>query len=88
MLIYTDSYIRICMCALISVRIDEELRQRMRDTPINWSEYIREAIGVKIREEEMRRASDEMDEIAEGTTGEWSGAAEIRKWRDARAKTG
>jgi post-segregation antitoxin (ccd killing protein) len=67
---------------MISVRIDEELRKRMRDTPINWSEYIREAIEAKIREE-MRRAADEMDEIAEKTKGDWSGAAEIRKRRYA-----
>lgn len=73
------------MCALISVRIDEELKQRMRDTPINWSEYIREAIEAKIRAEEMRRAADEMDRIANATRGDWSGSAEIRKWRDARS---
>ncbi|MDP2899821.1 MAG: ribbon-helix-helix domain-containing protein [Candidatus Bathyarchaeota archaeon] len=73
------------MRVLISVRIDEELRQRMRDTHINWSEYIREAIETKIREE-MRRAADEMDRIAEATKGEWSGAAEIRKRRDAGAE--
>jgi len=73
------------MCALISVRVNEELHQKMRDTQINWSEYIRDAIEAKIREEEMRRAADEMDRIANATKGDWSGAAEIRKWRDARS---
>jgi len=28
----------------ITIRVDDELRRKMREIKINWSEYIREAI--------------------------------------------
>jgi hypothetical protein len=65
------------------VRVDDDLKERMRRYPqVNWSEYIRESLERKIREEEMKEATREMDELAEKTTGNWNGADEIRKWRD------
>lgn len=70
---------------MISVRVDEELRRRMRGYPsVNWSDFIRESIEEKIREEEMRAAAETMDRLAEKTTGDWSGAQEVRRWRDRR----
>jgi hypothetical protein len=35
-------------------------------------------------EERMLEAAKEMDALRNATKGEWSGAAEIRKWRDLR----
>ncbi len=68
---------------MMTVRVDEDLKERMRRYPkVNWSEYIRESLEHKIREEEMKEAVKAMDELAEKTTGKWSGAEEIRKWRD------
>lgn len=68
---------------MLSVRVDDDLKERMRRYPqVNWSEYIRESLERKIREEEMKEATREMDELAEKTTGNWNGADEIRKWRD------
>lgn len=65
------------------MRVDDDLKERMRRYPqVNWSEYIRESLERKIREEEMKEATREMDELAEKTTGNWNGADEIRKWRD------
>jgi len=65
------------------VRVDDDLKERMRRYPqVNWSEYIRESLERKIREEEMKEATRELDELAEKTTGNWNGADEIRKWRD------
>ncbi len=67
---------------MMSVRVDDDLKERMRRHPhVNWSEYIRESLERKIREEEMKEATKEMDELAEKTTGTWNGAEEIRKWR-------
>jgi len=72
----------------ISIRISEELKERMKEfADVNWSQYLREAIADRIREEEMRRACNMMDEIASKTSGEWSGAKEIRRWRDQRYGT-
>jgi len=72
----------------ISIRIDEELKERMKEfKDVNWSQYLREAIIERIREEEMRKACNIMDEIALKTSGKWSGTEEIRRWRDSRYGT-
>jgi hypothetical protein len=68
---------------MMTVRVDEDLKERMRRHPkVNWSECIRESLERRVREEEMKEAVKEMDELAGKTTGTWSGAEEIRKWRD------
>ncbi len=41
----------------ITIRVDEELRRRMRKVKINWSEYLREAIRKRIEIEERREAA-------------------------------
>jgi len=71
--------------ATISIRVDDELKEKMKEfSEVNWSQYLREAIIGRIREEEMRKACSIMDEIAEKTSGKWSGTKEIRRWRDSR----
>jgi len=67
---------------MISVRVDEELQEKMRKYPdINWSQQIRETIEKRIQQEEMRRAAQTMDKIAEKTDPAWSGADEVQRWR-------
>ncbi len=44
----------------ITVRIDDELRRKMREIKINWSEYIREAIRRRIELEERRKAAERL----------------------------
>ncbi len=71
--------------ATITIRVSEDIRRKMREfKDVNWSEYLREAIVRKIREEEAKAACRIMDEIAAKTGHDWSGVEEIRKWRDAR----
>ena len=68
---------------MMAVRVDEELRERMRRHPdVNWSEVVRETIENKVRELEMKEAAKTMDELTEKTSGTWSGVEEIRRWRD------
>ncbi len=51
----------------ITVRIDEELRRKMREIKINWSEYIREAIRRRIELEERRKAAERLlSDLREG----------------------
>lgn len=70
---------------MISVRVEEELKRKMKALPsVNWSEYIREAVERRIMEEEMRKACETMDRLAEKTSGKWRGTEEIRKWREMR----
>ena len=80
------------MVEVVSARIDDETRRRMRRLPhINWSEVIREAIVEKIRDEERRdvdprdlreavRITDSLRARAEG----WDSTEEIRRWRERR----
>jgi len=71
--------------AVVSVRVDEEVKRKMRELPhVNWSDIVRQSIISKIREEEMKRACGTMDQLAEKTSGRWSGTEEIRRWREKR----
>lgn len=82
---------------IVTVRIDSELKRRMdRLGHINWSEIIRRAIMERIALEEtlissrvidtgrLQDAMRDQDRLRSKTTGRWSGAEEIRKWRDLR----
>ena len=80
---HTYIYIHVYTCVyMISVRVDEGLKEKMGRYPqINWSEYIRENVERRVREEEMREASEVMDGLSRKTDPQWSGAREIRRWR-------
>lgn len=79
---------------IISVRIDEETRQKMKKlSHLNWSEIIRQAILQKIKEEEskkrrldpkvLKEAMEITDRIRRPSLS-WSSVEEIRKWREMR----
>ena len=68
---------------MITVRVDEELKEKIKKYPnVNWPDYIRKSLEQRIKEEEMREASEMMDRIAEKISPSWSGSREIRRWRD------
>jgi len=46
----------------VTVKVDEELRRKMKRIKTNWSEYIREAIEERIELEESRAAAAELRE--------------------------
>jgi hypothetical protein len=67
---------------MISVRVDEDLKEKMGKYPhINWSEYIRENIERRIKQEDMKKASEIMDRLSQKTDPGWRGAEEIHRWR-------
>jgi len=47
----------------VSVKVPEELRELMRRVKVDWSEYLREVIKAKIKEELAKEAAEELDEI-------------------------
>jgi len=47
------------------VKVPEEIRKLMRKVDVNWSEYLREAIEIKIRVEMAKDATRRLDEIRE-----------------------
>jgi len=44
----------------VTVKVDEDLRRRMSQVKINWSEYIRDAIRRRVEFEEKRRAAEKL----------------------------
>lgn len=82
---------------IVTVRLDEKLKARMRRLRhVNWSEVIRNAVAQRVELEEslaasrtinmdlLRKAVADQDRLREKTSGTWSGAEEIRKWRELR----
>jgi len=81
------------MVEIVSARIDEETRRRMRRLPhVNWSQVIREAIDERLQVEEARKRPDRAqlveakrlaDSVRRASPG-WDSTEEIRKWRELR----
>ena len=70
---------------IVTVRVPHSMREDMKSyNKINWSEEIRHAIEERLREEKMKKACAAQDKLRKKTSGKWSGAKEIRKWRERR----
>jgi hypothetical protein len=71
--------------ANVTIAVSEDLKREMRKRKnINWSWVARKAFEEAIRQEEMTKAAERIDKLrATGKKPGWSGAKEIRKWRDA-----
>ncbi len=68
----------------ITIRIPEDLKGRMkRCKNVNWSDIARKAFEDAARREEIQCAADAIKTLRLESKGEWGGAKEIRKWRDA-----
>lgn len=48
---------------VITVKVPSELKKKMKQVKVNWSEYIRECVQKKIDEQKMKEASAKLDEI-------------------------
>ncbi len=60
---------------VVSFRIPRELRERMREVDVNWSEEIRRFIEAKVREHARKRALEEIDSMLEGLPAAERGTA-------------
>ena len=49
---------------VITVKIPSELKKKMKQVKVNWSQYIRESIQREIEEQKMREASMQLDEVS------------------------
>lgn len=47
----------------ITVKVPNELKKKMKEVNVNWSEYVRDCIQKKIDEQRMKTASVKLDEI-------------------------
>jgi post-segregation antitoxin (ccd killing protein) len=48
---------------VITVKVPHELKKKMKQVDVNWSQYIRECVQKKIDEQKRRAASAKLDEI-------------------------
>ncbi len=48
---------------IITVKIPKEMKKKMKQIDVNWSEYIRECVQKKINQEKMKAAFEKLDEI-------------------------
>jgi len=73
--------------AVVTVRVPDELKLKMKELDINWSEEIREFIRRRIDEEERRRKMNEALEILKRTpvsVERGFAAKSVREDRDSR----
>jgi len=48
---------------VITVKVSSELKKKMKQVKVNWSEYIRSAVQKKIEEQRLKTASAKLDEV-------------------------
>lgn len=63
---------------VITVKVSGELKKKMKQVKVNWSEYIRECVQKKIDEQKLRAASEKLDEIRKRT--KTTSTQEIVSW--------
>lgn len=71
--------------ANITITVPEELKRELQKRKkTNWSLVARRAFEEELRQEEMTTAAEGIDRLRmSGKTPGWSGAKEVRRWRDA-----
>ncbi len=74
--------------ANVTVSVPEDLKKKMEHVGgVNWSEVARQAFEEAVRRREMLEAAQDIHRLREESKSpRWSGAREIRKWRDADRK--
>jgi hypothetical protein len=48
---------------VITVKVPSELKRKMKQVKVNWSEYIRDSIQKKIEEQRLKAASAKIDQV-------------------------
>jgi len=48
---------------VVTVKVSADLKKKMKQVKVNWSEYIRGAVQKKIEEQRLREASVKLDEV-------------------------
>jgi hypothetical protein len=70
---------------VITVKVPNELKKKMRQVKVNWSQYIRDCVQKKIDQQDRILASAKLDEIRKRTKP--TSTEEIISWiREDREK--
>jgi len=75
--------------ANMTITVPEDLKRAMKRLKgINWSSVARKAFEEAVVRQEMSKAAEGIDRLrVSSQTPGWSGAKEIRKWRNASRKS-
>ena len=75
--------------ANVTIAVPDDLKREMKKRKgTNWSLLARKAFEEAIRQEEKVEAAKGIDRLRTSSkTSGWSGAREIRKWRDAQSSS-
>ncbi|MGB9895582.1 MAG: hypothetical protein ACPLN2_06760 [Thermoproteota archaeon] len=71
--------------AIITVRVDEEIKKMMKEIKINWSDFIKDAIKSKIDEEKRKNLAKAVlinEKLKRKSKGEAKAEEIIRKFRE------
>ncbi len=52
---------------VITVKVPNEMKKKMKHVKVNWSQYIRDCVQKKIDQQDMLLASAKLDEIRKRT---------------------
>jgi hypothetical protein len=52
---------------IITVKVPNEMKKKMKNVKVNWSQYIRDCVQKKIDQQDMIVASAKLDEIRKRT---------------------
>jgi hypothetical protein len=63
---------------VITVKVPNEMKKKMKKVKVNWSQYIRECIQNKIYQQDMIEASEKLEEIRKRT--KTTSTEEIVSW--------
>jgi len=81
----SESLMKVKKMATLTVRVDEELRERMKRLKhVNWSEVIRDSIRKKIEEDVGRNLAEAIllnEKLRKIAPEGWDSARVIREWR-------
>jgi len=63
---------------IVTVKVPRELKKKMKQVDINWSQFIRDSIERKMEEQRMMEASRRLDDIR--GRGEQVSTEELVTW--------
>lgn len=70
---------------VFSIRVPKELKEKMRRLDLDWSQYLRDVIKKRIKQEKIKQACQEMDELRKKTAGaKFDSVKAIREARESR----
>jgi len=72
---------------VITVRVDEETKKMMESLEINWSEFIRQTVRERVREDRGKNLAKAVlinERVRRKTKGEMKAEDIVRKFREER----